>query len=174
MGFRPTKGDEGPLADARGSAWDAHCKQSRDRKGALEVWTFNGADTTRHSLIVGIGNALRGEDAAGLLAARSLTNLDAEAIEIQDDILGLLDRWNGYETVILIDAVVSGAPPGTVHCWNVHQDKIPFDTFACSTHSFGVAEAIELGKILDRLPCNLWIVGIETGSKKMAMTLSSL
>ncbi len=44
MGFRPTKGDEGPLADARGSAWDAHCKQSRDRKGALEVWTFKGAD----------------------------------------------------------------------------------------------------------------------------------
>ncbi len=34
MGFRPTKGDEGPLANARGSAWDAHCKQSRDRKGA--------------------------------------------------------------------------------------------------------------------------------------------
>ncbi len=31
-------------ANARGSAWDAHCKQSRDRKGALEVWTFKGAD----------------------------------------------------------------------------------------------------------------------------------
>ncbi len=43
MGLWPTKADEGPLADARGSAWDAHCKQSRDRKGALEVWTFNGA-----------------------------------------------------------------------------------------------------------------------------------
>ncbi len=49
MGFRPTKGDEGPLANARGSAWDAHCKQSRDRKGALEVWTFNGADSGGHS-----------------------------------------------------------------------------------------------------------------------------
>ncbi len=46
MGLWPTKGDEGPLADARGSAWDAHCKQSRDRKGALEVWTFNGADSS--------------------------------------------------------------------------------------------------------------------------------
>ncbi len=44
MGLWPTKADEGPLADARGSAWDAHSKQSRDRKGALEVWTFNGAD----------------------------------------------------------------------------------------------------------------------------------
>ncbi len=54
MGFRPTKGDEGPLADARGSAWDAHCKQSRDRKGALEVWTFNGAGCGffRHALIL--------------------------------------------------------------------------------------------------------------------------
>ncbi len=44
MGLWPTKGDGNPLANARGSAWDAHCKQSRDRKGALEVWTFNGAD----------------------------------------------------------------------------------------------------------------------------------
>ncbi len=44
MGLWPTKADGNPLANARGSAWDAHCKQSRDRKGALEVWTFNGAD----------------------------------------------------------------------------------------------------------------------------------
>ncbi len=34
MGLWPTKADGNPLADARGSAWDAHCKQSRDRKGA--------------------------------------------------------------------------------------------------------------------------------------------
>ncbi len=44
MGLWPTKADGNPLANARGSAWDAHCKQSRDRKGALDVWTFNGAD----------------------------------------------------------------------------------------------------------------------------------
>ncbi len=34
MGLWPTKADGNPLANARGSAWDAHCKQSRDRKGA--------------------------------------------------------------------------------------------------------------------------------------------
>ncbi len=45
MGLWPTKADGNPLANARGSAWDAHCKQSRDRKGALEVWTFKGADS---------------------------------------------------------------------------------------------------------------------------------
>jgi hydrogenase maturation protease len=70
----------------------------------------------------------------------------------------LLDRWRGYDSLILMDAVSSVAPRGTVHCWNVHRDNIPFDTFACSTHSFGVAEAIELEKIL----------GIETGSSAMA------
>ncbi len=47
MGLWPTKADGNPLADARGSAWDAHCKQSCDRKGALEVWTFNGADLSQ-------------------------------------------------------------------------------------------------------------------------------
>ncbi len=42
MGLWPTKADGNPLADARGSAWDAHCKQSRDRKGA-DVFCLVGA-----------------------------------------------------------------------------------------------------------------------------------
>ncbi len=42
MGFRPTKGDEGPLADARGSAWDAHCK-SGFAKEHIQAVTILGA-----------------------------------------------------------------------------------------------------------------------------------
>ena len=34
MGLWANKGDENTLAEARGSAWDGHCRQSRDRQGA--------------------------------------------------------------------------------------------------------------------------------------------
>ena len=33
--------------------------------------------------------------------------------------------------------------------------------FPCSTHTFGVAEAIELGRILEQLPPYLIVYGIE-------------
>ena len=130
---------------------------------------FPEAENGMRNLIVGIGNAMRGDDAAGLIAARMVCGDDVEVIELESNILSLLDLWDGYDTVILIDAVSSGAPRGTIHCWDVRNDRIPFEMFACSTHQFSVAETIELGKILDNLPRSLWIVGIETGEGAMRM-----
>lgn len=37
------------------------------------------------------------------------------------------------------------------------------EAFTVSTHTFGVAEAIELGRVLGRLPASLVIYGIEAG-----------
>ncbi len=48
MGLWPTKADGNPLANARGSAWDAHCKQSRDRERAIDSCA-KGADFRRHT-----------------------------------------------------------------------------------------------------------------------------
>src|ERR1035437_11103975 len=37
----------------------------------------------------------------------------------------------------------------------------PYTTLFRSTHHFGLAEAVELARVLDRLPPCLWIYGIE-------------
>jgi hydrogenase maturation protease len=115
-------------------------------------------------LIIGIGNEYRRDDAAGLVVARALQakKLPGVAIvEIEDACVDLLERWGGADTVILIDAVCSGAPPGVLHTIDAHVAPVPADLFTCSTHGFGVAAAVELARALDRLPPRLVLFGIE-------------
>ncbi len=122
-------------------------------------------DQKRKTLIIGIGNPDRGDDVVGLLIARKLKSLIPPAIDIIEHTGGcadLLDLWNGYDQVFLIDAVVSGAPPATLHRFNAKRDPVPREWFSCSsTHSFGVADAIALAKTLRSCPSHLTIYGIE-------------
>jgi hydrogenase maturation protease len=65
------------------------------------------------------------------------------------------------EAVVIIDAATSGATPGTVHRFDASTQPLPNDDFRCSTHAFGMAEAIELAPALARLPRSLIVYGIE-------------
>ncbi|MCS6951723.1 MAG: hydrogenase maturation protease [Bryobacterales bacterium] len=115
-------------------------------------------------LVIGCGAEGRGDDVAGLLVARRLRALGVEAIEHRGDALALLESWNeaGAEReVVLVDAVVTGAPVGTVTVWDARSVPVLGDFFRCSTHAFGVAEAVELARRLDRLPPRMRIYGIE-------------
>ena len=98
-------------------------------------------------MVIGVGNADRGDDAAGLIAVRRVRQCapGVRTIERSGDIVGLLEKWEGEERVILIDATCSGAAPGTVHRLNAHEAPVPFLGFRGSTHSWGVGEAVELG-----------------------------
>lgn len=118
-------------------------------------------------LVIGCGNPDRGDDAAGILVARLLRKMGVDAREQSGEALALMESWRdtpGLQDVILVDAVVTGAPPGTVTVWDARTAPVVGDFFRCSTHAFGVAEAIELARILDLLPPNLLIYGIEAGS----------
>jgi hydrogenase maturation protease len=62
----------------------------------------------------------------------------------------------------VIDAVSSGAEPGTVHRFDASRTPLPASLRrASSTHALGLAEAIELGRALDRLPARVIVYGIE-------------
>jgi hydrogenase maturation protease len=115
-------------------------------------------------LILGCGNPDRSDDAAGLLAARRLRELGVDARELSGETLALMEAWSGSAEVILIDAVASGAAPGTVTVWDAQATPLSPGRFRCSTHALGVAEAVELARVLDRLPPSLIIYGIEGGS----------
>ncbi len=115
-------------------------------------------------IVIGIGNDFRGDDAAGLAAARLLRNrlsADVRVLEQSGDGGTLLNAVQDEDTVIVLDAVQSGAPPGTIHRLCVNRDRIPRGLFSHSTHTFGVAEAIALARSLQTLPSTLVIYGIE-------------
>jgi hydrogenase maturation protease len=117
----------------------------------------------RAQLIAGVGNAWRGDDAAGLVAARRLRELlpSVRVVEVGGDPAALLDAWAQAGLAIVIDAVRSGAPPGTIHRLDPEADSAPTALRFGSTHAIGLAEAIELGRVLDRLPAQLELYGIE-------------
>jgi hydrogenase maturation protease len=115
-------------------------------------------------LIIGVGNAYRGDDAVGLIVARRLgeENLDGVTIlEQSGEGAALIESWKDADTVILIDAVHSGAEPGTIYRFDAHTQPIPNRFFRYSTHAFSVAEAIELARTLNQLPARLIVYGVE-------------
>ncbi len=116
-------------------------------------------------MVIGVGNAFRGDDAAGLEVASRLGERVGEGVrvvECEGEPSRLLDAWEGAEEAIVVDAVSSGAAPGTLHHHDALAGPLPVALFqAASTHAVGVGEAVELGRALERLPARLEIYGIE-------------
>lgn len=110
-------------------------------------------------LVVGIGNPDRGDDAAGMLVARALTTTRVKELP---DCTSLLDVWESENVVVVVDAMRSGREPGSVTRYDALREVLPVKSFS-STHSFGLAETVELARALNRLPGRLVIFGIEAG-----------
>ncbi len=111
-------------------------------------------------LIIGCGNRQRGDDAAGILVAERLQQLGIPAATCSGQTADLIEAWTGADDVIVVDAVATGAPVGSVLTWDAAPAPISV-TASASTHGLGVAEAIELARVLGRLPARLRIYGIE-------------
>ncbi len=75
------------------------------------------------------------------------------------DPLDLLGEWDGATLAVVVDAVRTGATPGTVTVVELGPDT-PGDATA-STHTVGVAGALRLAHAVDRAPRRVVAVGIE-------------
>jgi hydrogenase maturation protease len=129
-------------------------------------------------IVIGIGNADRGDDAAGRWAVRLMRPMlreNFEAAEHDGEALKLLSAFDGVAAAFLVDACQSGAPPGTVHRFDVSTASLPrslFSLFSLSTHGLGLGEAIELGRALGRLPPCCIVYAIEGQSFEVGAPLS--
>jgi hydrogenase maturation protease len=135
------------------------------------------ASRSGRPMLIGIGNRWRSDDAAGLIAARrarSRVPAGMPVVELEGEPVGLLDAWEDADAAVVVDAVRSGAGPGTIHRVDAHRDSLPEPVSGgASTHALGLAEAIELGRVLDRLPARLVVIGIESESFEAAEGLSA-
>ncbi|MBZ5651134.1 MAG: hydrogenase maturation protease [Acidobacteriia bacterium] len=111
-------------------------------------------------LIIGCGNRQRSDDGAGILVAERLRDLGIPAETRSGEAADLIEAWRGADDVIVVDAVMTGAPVGTVQAWDARQPLASVSTTA-STHGLGVAEAIGLAQVLQCLPARLQVYGIE-------------
>jgi hydrogenase maturation protease len=108
-------------------------------------------------MVIGIGNDWRSDDGAGLEVARRLG-----ALALPGEPIGLVEALDGGHDVTIVDAVFSGAAPGTVHEFEAGLEPLPVALFgSSSTHALGLAEAIEIARSLGRLPARVRVLGIE-------------
>ena len=126
-------------------------------------------------LLIGVGNPMRGDDAAGLRAAkliRERNHPSFRVIEHDGECASLMEAWTGAQTVIVVDAAWSDSPSGTIHRFDATQQLLPGRLFQRSTHAFGLHEAVELSRALNRLPPQLIIYGICVKSLEIGASLS--
>jgi len=126
-------------------------------------------------VVVALGNVYRRDDGAGLAVAELLRGRlpdGARLVECEQEPTRLVDAWEGADTALVVDAVESGAPPGTLHRFDASEQSLPERLFRSSTHSFGVGEAIELARALGRLPGSVIVYGIEGGAFEAGEGLS--
>ena len=119
---------------------------------------------TKRRVVIGIGNADRGDDGVGHEVIRLLSGrvpLDVVLLRLTGEATLLLDRLQDADAAYVIDAAASGAAPGTVHRYDVAAGALPVGHEATSSHGLGLAQAIELARALDALPRRCVIYAIE-------------
>lgn len=103
-------------------------------------------------LVAGLGNELRGDDAAGLLTARALRRLGPRGVDVEEyagDVAALAEAISHHSRVIVVDALASSAPAGTVTSLSPGQVSI---RSGASTHGLGLRAALELARALGAEP----------------------
>jgi hydrogenase maturation protease len=116
-------------------------------------------------VVVGLGNPDRGDDGVGGRVARLLRDQVPARVRIEEQVgtaTGLIDTLRQADRVILVDAMVSGQPAGTVlrlDC--VAGNVIPARAGASSSHGLGVAEGIGLARALGFLPDRCVLFAVE-------------
>ncbi len=115
---------------------------------------------TKGPLVIGIGNPWRGDDGVGHAVVEALAGTPGlTTATCSGEPAELMELWQGHDPVILVDAVVTGAAPGTLHRLDA-REPLPRGA-RYSSHGIGLAEAVELARSLGDLPETLIVHGIE-------------
>ena len=120
--------------------------------------------TARRHVVVGVGNAFRGDDGVGLAVVDRLRARAPDEVELvvcEQEPTRVLDAWQDAESVTIVDAVASGGEPGALYRYDATDRPIPSRVFRSSTHAFGVGDAIELARAVGKLPARVVVYGIE-------------
>ncbi len=115
-------------------------------------------------LILGIGNKFRSDDGAGVAAAEKIKKFGVEKFDVKiidGEGTDIMESWKGYDNVIIIDAVQKNGSSGKIYEINACEEELQSDFFNYSSHAFGLAEAINVSRVMNKLPKSLIVYGIE-------------
>jgi len=127
--------------------------------------------------IIGIGNLLLQDEGIGVHIINQLKGLQLpDNVEVFDcgtgglSILALLD---GFDIVVVVDAVKAGGEPGTIYRFRL--DKTKTDNRLkgmISFHELDFVTAVEIGRKAYKLPSEMVMIGIEPKTIEIGLALS--
>lgn len=112
-----------------------------------------------------MGSDIRADDGVGLHVVRLLEDRSlsesVEVVELGTAGLGLLDSVRGYDRLILVDAIVTGATPGTVHV--LDGADVARASHLGPGHDADLPTVLALGEKLagDQMPQQVIVVAVE-------------
>jgi hydrogenase maturation protease len=130
--------------------------------------------TVGRRIVVGVGNRDRGDDGVGPAVADlvAVEGRDIATWIVEGDPSTLAARWRPDDRVVVVDAVVTGSPPGTLVELSVEEAAAAPGGGSASTHGFGVGEAIALSRAVGTMPRHGWVLGVEAGELHRGAGLS--
>lgn len=126
------------------------------------------SEPSGHTLVLALGNPLRGDDGVGAAVLQSLAEsgrLPAGTDLVDGGSCGLETALllQDYRRAIIVDAADMDLAPGSWTCFQAEQVELRSGDLRQigTVHSAGLGEALQLGEALGTLPPDVWIYGIQ-------------
>ena len=127
-------------------------------------------------LVLGIGNPLMGDDGAGVELAHRLQERDyGPLVHVEEggtQGMTLLPLLEDADTLILLDAVRTGALPGTVVTRSREELPRHFSR-VMSPHQIGMKEVLGAAQLCGTLPRAITLVGVEAAHTEFCQPMSA-
>ena len=122
------------------------------------------------TVVIGVGNPYRRDDGVGPAVVELLRGHGVPVATSLGETTELIELWRDLDLAVVVDAVrTRAARPGRVHRTVV----LPAPgTRATSSHGLGLGDAVELARVLDRLPERLALYAVEVGDVSYGEGLS--
>ncbi len=115
--------------------------------------------------VIAVGNSFYGDDGVGAAVLEHARDRglwpQADLLDLGTDALALIDHLDPDGLNVVIDAARMGLEPGAVAVFRPDEARLRIRSDHLSLHGFGLAEAFDLARRLDRLPRQVVVVGVE-------------
>jgi hydrogenase maturation protease len=135
----------------------------------------------RKTLVLGVGNSILSDDTVGLVVTRMLEERygDREDTDFgynEEAGFSLLEESLGYDRLVIVDSILTGAAPGTIH--RLDLEDLGRSIHSNSPHGMNLATVLALGRTQGMdVPDDVRIYAIEvvdtvTFSEKLSPALA--
>lgn len=134
------------------------------------------AGQPRRAVVLGIGNTILTDEAAGVRAVEALErgwNLPENVLAIDGGTSGMemIEDLSNLDFLIVLDVVKTGAAPGTVV--KIAGDEIPvFFRSKLSPHQIALPDVLASLELLDTMPKEIVVLGVELISLELGMEMT--